>query len=404
MSDVKLSALVVSADEALISGIQTSLKQANVAIDAQQKSLTALNGQAAPMSARHDLIFFDLDETDEEAIDAVRKVCEARRKGAAVFALADDDLPLAKSRELTRAGVDQLIPRSALEEIAPSVANWQARRHAQLPAMWTGHQTLGKVIAVAQARGGVGTSTIAVNVADALQMKSGRFKGKRAKAKVAILDFDFQFGSVASQLDVPETDSLWRIAMDGTIPDAAYLDQVMQVSACGVHVLTAPSRFGPLNALQSDQVAAIIDVLKRSFDYIVIDMPSALVEWIDPILNAADRLLLATDVTVSSVRSARKLLDFYLAEHPTLEVEMVAVREKKPMFPSAHHNAASKLLEREFTHWIPDDPRPALEAIDRGRPVASLFPSSPLSKAIRRIARTTSIALPPRVNAVGVAR
>ena len=71
-----------------------------------------------------------------------------------------------------------------------------------------------------------------------------------------------------------------------------------------------------MNALQPSQIGSILDVLKKSHDYVVVDMPSALVDWIDPILSRADKLLLMTDVTVPSIRSTRKLIDFYLAEHP----------------------------------------------------------------------------------------
>ncbi|KUJ85366.1 hypothetical protein AVO45_16595 [Ruegeria marisrubri] len=388
---------MISPDQEIYSTIEKSLaKEAGCRFTGKQGTVAGVNGSAIPLVGRNDVVLFDLDESDDNLLQSARDICEARRPNAIIIALASDNLPLEKARQLRRIGVDDVLPRNSVQdEIIPQVQSIRERREAQLPAIWGGHATQGKVIAVAQSRGGVGSSILAANLANELQDKQGFFK-KKAKNDVALVDLDFQFGSLAAMMDVEESDAMWRMAMEGSIPDSAFLEQAMTKSKCGVDVLPAPSRYGPLNAIKEEQVSAILDSLKRSHDYIVVDLPRALVEWLTPVLTQADRLYLVTDVSVPSVRSARKLMDFYQAENPALEIQLVASFEKKPLIQAAHHRAATKLLDKEFSYWVPKDERTTREALDRGVPLHDVSSRAPLTKTIRKMALDMSHALPPR--------
>ncbi|SMO56681.1 AAA family ATPase [Ruegeria faecimaris] len=398
MSAKQISVLLISPDEQIYSAIEGSLRgQANCRFTGRQDTVAGVNGSAISLTAEHDVVLFDVDENSGDLLQTARKICDARMPNAIIIALAHEDLPLEKARQLKKLGVDDVLPRKWIdEEIVPQVDAIRARRQAQLPAVWGGQATLGKVIAVAKSRGGVGSSIVAANLANELQAKEGFFK-KKAANEVAVVDLDFQFGSIAALMDVEESDAMWRMAMDESIPDGAFLEQAMTKSPCGVDVLAAPSRFGPLSAINEEQISAILDSLKRSHDYVIIDLPRALVEWITPVLSQADRLLLVTDVAVPSIRSARKLMDFYHAENPALEIQLVASLEKKPLIPAAHHRAAAKLLEQDFAHWIPKDERTVRECVDRGVPLQEVSNRAPLTRAIRRIAQETTVSLPPRV-------
>ncbi len=396
MSAKLTSLLLISKDESFHTALGSALPQADYSVTSQRSSVVGLNGSAARLASHHDIILFDWDQDDPASLSAAREMCDARAAGSMLIALAGQDLPLFKARQISRAGVDDVLPRDSLtDEIIPQIESWRLRQSAKLPAVWAGQATLGKVIAVAQARGGVGSSTLAVNLADVLQGDRGLLK-RKVTNDVALVDLDFQFGSIAALVDVEESDAMWRMAMEGTVPDAAFIEQAIVKTSGGLSVLTAPSRFGPLNALTSKQIGAVLDELRKTHDYVVVDLPRALVEWIEPVLSRADKLLLATDVTVPSVRAARKLIDFYLLEHPGLSIEMVASHEKKPLVAASHHRAATELLQLPFSHWIPDDPKAAREALDRGKPLGEVAPRSRIARAIRGIGRATATTLAPR--------
>lgn len=399
MSDNQTPLLLISRDIDLHDALAESLAGKKFKLTAKNDSVAAMNGTAHPLVQSHDIVVFDAERFDSETKSAIRQLCSKRASGAMIIALASDDLPLSQQRELKRLGADEILPReSILEELVPQITAWKDRQEAQVPAIWTGQATEGKIVSIAQARGGVGASTFAVNLADSLLGKPSILR-KQTRPEVVIVDLDFQFGSIASQLDVAESDALWRMAMDGTIPDAAFVEQAMVRTGNGLSVLTAPSRYGPLEAIQPEQVARLLDLLRKTHDYIIVDLPHALVSWLDPVLSRSDRLMLATDVTVPSVRATRKLMDFFLAEHPDLQIELIALREKKPLVLGSHHRAAMQLLDRKFDHWVPCDNRAARDALDRGQPLSLVKPRSALAKAVYKIAHETKTALPPRFGA-----
>ncbi len=398
MSAKQVSVLLISPDQKIYSAIEKSLAgQENCRFTGRQDTVAKVNGKAISLVSQHDVVLFDIDEDDSDLFQTANTICDARMPNAIIIALASENLTLEKARQLRRLGVDDVLPRNAVEEeIVPQVNSIRARREAQLPAIWGGQATQGKIIAVAQARGGVGSSILAANIANELQSKQGIFR-KKAANDVALVDLDFQFGSLAALMDVEESDAMWRMAMDGSIPDNAFLEQAMIKSPCGVDVLSAPSRYGPLSAVKDEQIDAILDCLKRSHDYIIVDLPRALVEWITPVLAQADLMYMVTDVSVPSVRSARKLIDFYQSENPALNIQLVANLEKKPLIAAAHHRAATKLLDRDFAYWVPRDERTIREAVDRGVPLEEVANRAPSTRAIRKIAHETKAALPPRV-------
>ena len=396
MTSSRSNLLFVSSDTVLHEAMQQALDGTDFHLTAKQGTISSLNGTAHPLAASSDIVIFDTDIIDEGTLEAAREICSKRAPGAMMIALAGEDLPLSKQRELKHIGADEVLPREDIEkDILPQLQAWQKRRSMTMPAIWAGQATEGKIISVAQARGGLGASTFAVNLADALIGKQGVFK-KKARAEVAVVDLDFQFGTIAAQLDVQESDALWRMAMEGVIPDAAFVDNAIVKSEEGLSVLTAPSRYGPLEAIKPAQISALLDALRKSHDYIIVDLPHALVDWIEPILSRSDRLMLATDVTVTSVRATRKLMDFFLAEHPDLAIQLVAVHEKRPLILGSHHRAAMELLERGFEHWLPSDRRAARASLDRGRPLSTVSPRSALAKAVTKIAMSTRQDLPPR--------
>jgi len=396
MSRSTTSILVISPDEELQQIVKSSVPDEEFRVTPKLETFQTLNGSVGPLALKHDLILFDAEEVEAGAFAAIRTLDENRAPNAIIIGIAHSDLPLTKVRELNKAGVDEILLRDSLDtEVGEVLMRWRAKREAKLPAIWAGQAQEGKVIAVAKARGGVGASTFAVSLADALLDKRGMMK-KTAQNEVAIVDLDFQFGSVAALTDVEEGDALWRMAIEETVPDDAFLDQAMVRTEDGFSVLPAPSRYGPITALVPAQIGAILDLLKKRNDYVIVDLPHVLVNWIEPVLTRADKLFIATDTSVTSIRAARKLIDFYIGEHPAIDIEMVVTRERKPIIPASHHRAAAELLERPLAYWVPRDEKSAREALDRGRPMIEIAPRSVASRAIRNIARSTVSNLPPR--------
>ena len=389
------SILLISSDSDVSAAVSDALGQIEGArINHENMGISQMNGSAVDLAANHDIVIFSTDPSNPADLSAVEVLTDQRSSDTIYLALTDADLPLSKARALTRAGVDDVLPfPSTGNEIAEQVGHWIARKRAVIEERYSSAGTRGKLIAVQQARGGIGATTVAVNLADQLLDRRGTFK-KEATNRVVVVDLDLQFGTVGDFLDVDEQEGLLQLAVENFLPDANWIEQSLVRLPSGLAVLAAPQRFAPLESLQPVQVESLIATLKTMFDYVVVDLPRALVGWIEPVLTETDRLYIVMDMTVPAVRASRRLMDFVLADNAALPIELIVNREKKPMMLREHHREAAKALDAAFNHWIADDPKAARMAIDYGKPVSEVAGRSDLAKGIAALARSTLAQLP----------
>ncbi len=307
-----------------------------------------------------------------------------------VIAISSSSTTLTDVMDYKRAGADDVLADIITsDDLWLVIQRYIAQHHALVPVAPAPRKT-GKVITITKSRGGIGATTVAVNLAHALVDT-----GKRGDAapSVALVDLDLQFGAIASFYDQNASDTLFHLAMKGTMPD----DRILEDWACemsnGVTLFSAPEKMVPFEAMDRSQTERLIELLKARFDYVIIDLPHLLVDWISPLLAESDRLLLVTDTTVPSIRQARRLLDAYREDAMNLPVEIVVSQERKPFSLKRHHRAAARLLEMPLSHWLPPDSKAALEACDRGTSLLSCAPRSGLYKSICKIASSISSSL-----------
>jgi pilus assembly protein CpaE len=357
----------------------------SVTLEKHDATLSEMNGRAVALAKAHDLVVFQTDHARDRDLEAIRTLRAQADPKAVILAITPADTSLAEAGELTRAGVDEVLPDTmSRDELEARLTHWSTpARAAAFAAGGTGHGR-GRVISVAQARGGIGATTLAVNLADQLV---GPRRRRSAGTSVALLDLDLQFGAVGSFLDMESNEALFQLASDGGEVDGTWLDSALVEKTPGLHVLTAPTRPMPLDALDKLQVESLLYALRRRFDYVVIDLPRALVEWLAPVLKDSDRMLLVTDTAVPSIHQARRLIDSFTEDNLGLSIDIVINHEKKPMIRGRHHAEAAKVLERSFRAWIPHDPKHARDAVDRGAPLSAVASRAPMTRAIRALAQ-----------------
>ena len=161
----------------------------------------------------------------------------------------------------------------------------------------------GELITVFSGKGGVGKSTLATNLAVAMAIEA------KQKQRVAIVDFDLLLGDVAIMLDVtPERTVSDLVPMvDKLDPDL--LRSFLHVHSSGVKVLCAPTRVEDGEALNPERVRRILDVMIRTFDYVVVDLPRAFDDRVVTALDMANLVLLVTNYDVPCLKSTKVVLD-----------------------------------------------------------------------------------------------
>ena len=347
-------------------------------------SLSRMNGTAVAMTQESGIVLARLAEPTEDDLAGIERLAGSDKRSAGMIVISDADMPLSMARRLMQAGVAEVLPAPADAADLRSAVQ-RLSRPVQLPALWSGKRP-GRVLTVTRARGGIGATTVAVNLASALARRKGRFR-KAEGASVALVDLDLQFGAVATFLDLPARDTLYDLAAEGRIPDARHLDEEMETTSEGLRVLTAPARFMPLDAVSGAQIGAILEALRENYDYVVVDLPHSLVDWVQAVIDRSDQVLLVTDSTVPSIRQSKRLIDFFQEESPGTPFEIVINHESKPMMRAKHHTQAAKLLGRSFDTWLPADPKIARAAVDQGVPLTATGRRSALAKSILRLAQ-----------------
>lgn len=385
-----LSMLVIAPDETSVSSIDAAISVLpDVKTERTVSTLSQLNGSAVQMAARHDMVVFEAHPGDAAEIEAIRALTAAHRGKTRLVALAEDGISFAQLRALTDAGVDEVLP---LPGHGTDVAQALARLGRE-PGHGSGHGdgNRGKLFAVLQARGGIGATTLAVNLADQLAAQQRR---RKQAPKVLLADFDLQYGTIGNMLDLPEQNALLDMAMQGDAPDGQFLDQALNTLPSGLSVLPAPSRIGPVDALSPEQVQTLTAQLRARADYVVVDLPHVMVNWLEPVLRQADAILMVTDGTVPAIRHCRRQIDFLTADQPDLPIRIVMNHEQRPFFRTADLRERSRALERPLDIWLPHDARAARRAADRGLPLSRIARRSALTKAVARLAKSLAREFP----------
>jgi pilus assembly protein CpaE len=347
-------------------------------------TLASMNGKASDFARQSELIIFQAQPDDSGDIQALHDISKAG--GTARFlAISDSKASLAMAHTLMRAGVAEVVPDTlGDDEIDSIVARLSMPRRLSLAPVAPRE---GQVIAVAKARGGIGATTLAVNLADAMTRRPRRFgRVTETGQHVALVDLDLQFGAVAGFLDLPPNDAFYRVAREHFDPDAVFLDQSVVTLPGGLAVLTAPDGFMPVTSVTIEQIRALIQRLRQKYDFVVIDLPQVMVDWLTPVLEAASRVFVVTGLSVPFIQQSRRLIDFYKDQNPALEVEIVIGKEKKPLLGSRRQAEAEKALGQKFRYWLPRDERVAGDAMDQGRPLSQSAPGSALGKSIAGMA------------------
>lgn len=160
--------------------------------------------------------------------------------------------------------------------------------------------TLGKVLTVFSTKGGVGKTFVSVNLAVALQRETAK--------RVALLDLDIDFGNVSLALNIAPKFTLTNVVDDIGNIDADLMESYLLPHESGIVILPANARPQMTEFINANHVEKIINTLKNSFDYIVVDMPARFYEPVNQALVSADMLLMITTPEISAIRNVKSAL------------------------------------------------------------------------------------------------
>lgn len=242
----------------------------------------------------------------------------------------------------------------------------------------------GLVVAVVKAAGGVGATTLAVNLAGYFANPPRGKRGDQPGAlKVALLDFDVQFGDVALALDIAPRKTVAEILRAPKRLDAHFLDGVMERHRSGARVLAAPTAIAPLDAIDSDVATSIVNVAASSHDIVILELPMAWSDWTGALMRRADRLLLVSSAAVRGVAGARRVLDAANELNVSATLwSLVFNRLHGVLDGKDIVDQARRALDQPVIGALAEDPA-VRAAADRGRMIWEAAPNTRFAKDMR---------------------
>jgi pilus assembly protein CpaE len=219
--------------------------------------------------------------------------------------------------------------------------------------------TVGEVYTICGARGGLGVTTLAVNLAVRMASLTG--------SEVALVDLDLQRGDVAAFLNLSPLQSLATIAAAHGELDAVFLRGTLTRHTSGVFVLPAPPQIEDVDSIGHAEIDRTLSLLRTQFRYTVIDTPRTITGATMAAFEQTDRIFVLTDLSVPGVRSAQRTFELLgRLGIPTDRVQLV-VTEALPG-PVSVADAVRAIGKQPF-FTIPRDESAASKAMNAGTPL-----------------------------------
>lgn len=336
-----------------------------------------------------------IDEEDEVNLAVIADIIStANSNGLKVILIAEEVSPIAL-HQLLKLGAREFapypLPEGALHDSierlrAPEPSKeFSASSHANLTKI-PGADKNGVIVTLHGLAGGVGTSTLAVNIAWEL----ANIEPKKA-TKVCILDLDLQFGSVATFLDLPRREAVYEMLSDTAAMDNDAFLGALDTFNDKLHVMTAPADILPLDLINSEDIERLLDFATANFDYVVVDMPTTIVQWTETVLSASHVYLALLELDMRSAQNALRMVRALKSEELPFE-KLRFVLNRAPKFSDLSGKSRVKRmaesLDIEIELLMPDGGKPVVQSGDHGLPLVETAAKNPLRKEILKLAQS----------------
>ena len=241
-----------------------------------------------------------------------------------------------------------------------------------------GKPALGRMIAFYGAKGGVGSTTIAINSAIALSREHDR--------KVVLVDGVLQFGDHRVFLDLGNDRKSITDAVAAPNVDAELLKSVLVKHDSGIDLLLAPATPEESDLISEERMASVLATLRTMYDYVIVDVDKRLGDLTLSILDHADELHVVMTADLSCLKNVRLVLEaLHRIGYQPAKLRLVLNRSNA--FTGVSVGAAESALKRQFEAKITNEYRIAISAQNTGSPFSFSKPDSPLGREISALVR-----------------
>jgi pilus assembly protein CpaE len=324
-----------------------------------------------------DLMLLDLDGSDPQMVERIEAYLAAKTANE-LFLMAEHpeaDLLM----KLMRVGVKEFLPLPLDRDEFKAAVERFKKRAAE--GGGTKAPKNGRVISVLGSKGGVGTTTVAVNLAVSLAKSP-------TKPSVTLFDMNTLFGEIPLFLDLTPKFHWGEITKGIDRLDDIFLMNILSKHTSGVHLLPSPASLNGNNAPTMEVIDRLTGLMRTLFDYLIVDAGQSMEDASLRMLQQSDEVMLVSLLNMPCLSNTNRLMKSltelgYVAKD---QLNVVVNRHLKRNEISIKDAEAG--IEKEISWVIPNDYRNTMAAINQGKPLDQVAPKAPITAAFQGVART----------------
>ncbi len=331
----------------------------------------------------------DCDRDPELALDTMERLRAAPLQNLSIVAFASQ-VEATYLLGAMRAGCNEFLTKPAsTEALHDALMRFQSAHLADSVS-----KSFGRVICFFGAKGGVGTTTLAVHLANNLV--------RRHRKRTLLIDHRHELGHVALYLGLKDGQYHFdELVRNADRLDADLLNGFVVRHSSGIEVLSSPDGCAPEHQSNPEEIQVVLNFLRTQYDYVILDSFMGYKELVPPLLHASDEVILVSTPDVAALRDlARRVEHISLIDNNTSKVRIVINRSTSDDAVSAEQIEAAV----RFPVWIaiPNNYADLLRAINAGEPIAAQHRSAfaqQISKWADRLISATTAQVEPRAAA-----
>lgn len=370
---MKINVLLIGKSERNINNFKRLIDDADIALIGESKGGSSALDKIENTSP--DLIIMSYGEGDTDSLSLAERIILHRPRTFVILIAEFLDVELMQNA--LKAGCHNIIemPKTSkdMNDTIKSVYNNESLKLKSLGQkdnlVWTS-----TVITVFGAKGGLGKSTIAANLAVSLAQK---------RKKVALIDLDLQFGDLHIFLDIEPKETITELVQDSTEPNVDFVRSYMSIHSSGVHLLAAPRSPEYSELVSAEKVMSLLTLLRNYYDYVIIDTAPTFSEVNVTALECSSLIFFVTGLDISILKNSK--LSMSLMESLQL-TEKVKIIVNRAMDMSITVNDVQRIIGYPIWSKMPSDYKVAVTALNRGIPFVTGASNSKLAQSISNMA------------------
>jgi len=301
-------------------------------------------------------------------LDQLASVCDAGTRVVVIGRINDVSL----YRELVRRGVsDYVIAPVGTLDVVRSICNLFSAPEAK---------SVGRIIAVVGAKGGVGASTIAHNVAWAI--------ARDLAMDSVVADLDLAFGTAGLDYNQDPPQGIADAVFSPDRVDTAFIDRLLSKCTDHLSLLAAPATLERVYDFGAEAFDSIFDTLRTTVPCIVLDVPHQWSAWTKRALIGADDILIVASPDLANLRNSKNIFDLLKASRPNDRPPLYCLNQVGvPKRPEINASEFAKAIESPPIAAIPFDPQIFGLAANNGQMIAEIAASHRTTEMFLQIAQ-----------------